>query len=50
MPGLFLVLAAVCFGISVVGKAGKVPWVGIGLVLLTVGPFFAVAGPGVDLD
>lgn len=50
MPGLFLVLAAVCFGISATRKVGRVPWVDVGLVLLTVGLFFAVVAPGVDLD
>ncbi len=50
MPGLFLALAAICFGISATRKVDRVPWVDIGLVLLTVGLFFAVAAPGVDVD
>ncbi len=50
MVGLFFILAAVCFGISATRRLGKVPWVDVGLILLAVGLFFAVAAPGVDLD
>ncbi len=50
MAGLFLILAAICFAVSATRRGGKVPWLDIGLVLLTVGLFFAVAAPGVVLD
>jgi hypothetical protein len=51
VSGLFFILAGFCFGISATRKVDKVPWVDIGLVLLTVGLFFAVVAPGgVDLD
>ncbi len=47
---LFFVLAAVCFVISATGKANKVPWHDLGMILLTVAFIFWVAAPGVDLD
>ncbi len=50
MTGLFLILAGICFVISATRRFGKVPWLDMGLVLLTVALFFALVPTGVDLD
>ncbi len=50
MTILFFVLAAVCFAISATRRGGRVPWLDIGLILLTVALFFALVAPSVVLD
>ncbi len=50
MVGLFLILAAICFAISATRRGGRVPWLDIGLILLTAALFFALVAPGVVLD
>ncbi len=50
MVGLLLILAAVCFLISASRRFGKVPWLEIGWILITVALLIALTGGVVDLD
>lgn len=49
MTSLLLAAAAICFTISASRRFGSVPWIDIGLVLLTVALIFALPG-GVRVD
>lgn len=50
MTVLLLALAAVCFAVSATRRISSVPWLDIGLVLLTVAFIFAASFPGVAID